>query len=373
VRRQPGVRRRAACSFVERAERAATVGGDTDRGMELDVARLMIELSERCDTAPEIDELPATWLGPMAELLKSLETVELEYRLQSVSRRANRLRIHPRLLQLPCCEQRSFEELDSHFEDANEEHRLAVEALEEKNEQIFALCERAVYSSPYWGEQRREIPNDTRPVVAFDVDGVLNVVPPAPLRTFEADGRRYAMIGSYIVEVRDDEVLPSVREGLTEARVHVPVGVCENPFFAGARRDIDVVVRVDPKVLAWVKSLHERAEVVWATTWEEAANLFADDVGLPRAVVGCDSTTHPPRFGYVKDGDSAAWKADALREVFDGRPLVWLDDLAGAYLRMRYWRHPDDTDKTLVITPEAHVGITAEHIAEVERFLARWS
>ncbi len=337
------------------------------------MVRLMVDLSERCDTPLEFDDLPASWLRPMTELLRSLEAVDLAYRLQHVSRRANRLSIRARPLQLPCCERRSFEELDTHFDDATAEHSLAVEALEEKNEQTFALCERAEYSSPYWGQQRRERPNDTRPVVAFDVDGVLNVVPPTPLKTFEADGKRYAVIGSYVVEVRDDDVLPSVREGLSEARVHVPAGVCENPFFAGARRDIDVVVRVDPMVVAWVKSLHERAEVVWATTWEEAANLFADAVGLPRAAVGCDSTTHPPRFGYVKDGNSAAWKAEALSEVFDGRPLVWLDDLAGAYRRFRYWRHPDDSDKTLVIVPESHVGITAEHIADVERFLERWS
>lgn len=67
-------------------------------------------------------------------------------------------------------------------------------------------------------------------------------------------------------------------------------------------------------------------ELVWATTWEDAANrLIAPLIGLPTLpVIG---------WGYT----GVHWKFDAVQVYAQGRPLAWLDDDFGRFPSERAW------------------------------------
>ncbi len=70
---------------------------------------------------------------------------------------------------------------------------------------------------------------------------------------------------------------------------------------------------------------------VWATTREPAANTYiAPQLAIPALPVATawGNNRTSPRFGEARDRDSAAWKAGALKSIYRGRPLVWLDDQA---------------------------------------------
>jgi hypothetical protein len=336
-----------------------------------DVAAALDDLARRAPHAVDLSSLPPAWREPLADLARQLHDLDPDYRLERLSWRFGSLNISVEHTQLACCE-RAHADWDwdaEHWSTESDQHRIERERLDDRSDRTSRLCEHAGFASRHWGEPQRPEPADLRPVVALDIDGVLNPVAPHPLPRFEINGEWFVNIAGMIVPAGGPGSAPSVREGLSTAVVNVPAGLSTNPFFAGARRDITVEVRFDPTVIEWVRGLHDRAEVVWATTWEAAANLFADAVGLPHARVGCSSEAHPPRFGYVKDGDAAAWKADALAQVFDNRPLVWIDDLGARAAANHYWRHPDDVERTLVVVPVEHVGITAEQMEAVDTFI----
>lgn len=207
-----------------------------------------------------------------------------------------------------------------------------------------------------------------RPVVALDVDGVLN-----------ADG----LPDEHTISISPDDQPKS-------------------PFLrGGGTQEMSGIVRIDPAVGPWITALLEHADVVWATTWEKAANVgLAPLLGIDPLPVACAVAEHPPRFGYVKNGDSVAWKASVLRELYPGRPLVWADDGAWAYSRVEDydednpsrqpwydWRVPpvapwlskyaidEDDDRpeaapSLVVTPDARVGLTAADREAISAFVA---
>lgn len=188
------------------------------------------------------------------------------------------------------------------------------------------------------------------PVVALDIDGVLS-----PLV--------YVLPG-------DD---PAVPAGFVERQVTIRAGMAESPFvLGGGLRDVTVRVRVNPAHGEWIRDLLARGvEVVWATTWERAANAcYAPLLGLPPLPLGveyvadCASGAWP---GDRRGATSDEWKAAALRWRFAGRPLVWIDDTSAAWADERNWR---DGAPTLVITPRDDVGLTAEQMREVDGWLA---
>ena len=140
------------------------------------------------------------------------------------------------------------------------------------------------------------------PVVALDVDGVLN---------------------------------PALGQaGYTATPVHVPASaVPDSPFLLGrGRTDINVTVYVNPAHGSWINALREHADVVWATTWESMANdVLAPLLGIPALEVATSVAADPPWAGYAETTDSAAWKAEVLADRYRGRPLVWVDDAAWRY------------------------------------------
>lgn len=340
-----------------------------DESQQLDEALSdMISRAERnCDLA----SLPAAWHAPMAELARDLAALDPDYQLGELAWGNRGLRISVVWQHLACC---SDPEVgwEHHLDNETPEHKTERAALDARNEQLFDRCLQARHQSPHWGEPPRSAAADPRPVVALDIDGVINPVPPQPLHVIDIDGAPHAVVAGMLIPIPGSHQEPVVRD-LPTATIDIPEGTSRNPFFAGASRDVTITVRYDPVVIDWVRELHTRAEVVWATTWEAAANLLAVAIGLPPAPVGISAETNAPRFGYYRGGDAAGWKGEALAKTYDNRPLVWVDDLAGGHKWDLSWRHPDDVGKTLVLVPEAHIGITAEHMAAVDAFVSHWA
>lgn len=210
-----------------------------------------------------------------------------------------------------------------------------------------------------------------------------------------------------VVALDVDEVLNHDGLGTVEHPLVVPAADLPNsPFLrGGGERDLSTIVRLDPRHGEWINSLLERGiEVVWATTWEEAANThLAPLLGIPPLPVAVSVTAHPPRFGWVHNGNTGAWKADALAERYPDPEvaLVWVDDLAhhwdedttlsdrelladsGASAEeIESWlpldRHPLRPGPTLIIAPPTgeHVppeqrGLTEEIIERIEQWIAK--
>lgn len=183
-----------------------------------------------------------------------------------------------------------------------------------------------------------------RPVVAIDIDGVLRLaVPP------EGQGPE----GAYRVEV-------TMRRGAYPQAYHRPPrwnrdGTATRTYWlSGIGAD-------------WIRSLLAGGvEVVWATTWQEYANVyFAPALGIPELPV---ATTGREVHGW----DSSDWKSVRLRERFPGRPLVWVDDnpVSGDAFAIDEMRAPHDRALTyfqLIGNPRE--GIRADHVRSVEAWL----
>lgn len=323
----------------------ASLPAETRRALERMVAR--------CPESDALDELPAAWAAPLAKLEGELATIWPDYELRRLRWSYGTLSIDVSWPEPPP----DSDELDETYGEAYGE--------------AYELVRHASYASRHWGEAPRPVPVDPRVVVALDIDGVLNVVPHQPLPRFEHEGETYVLIAGMAFradEFGDGPARP-LRGGLMTHEIALVAGAVNNPFFAGSVRDVTISVRVNEEILAWVRDLHARAEVVWATTWEDAANEFARVVGIPQAAVGVSSATHPPRH----DGGAATWKGEALADRFANRPLVWVDDQAGDHARNLYWRHPDDVERTLVICCESGVGLEADQCAAIDAFIERWS
>ena len=137
-----------------------------------------------------------------------------------------------------------------------------------------------------------------RPVVAVDVDGVLRVERPEPGAAPEGVFSRRITIRreGYPTFLHRE---PEWDEDDTWTSTH---------WFSGVGGQ-------------WLRELIDRGvEVVWATTWQHAANrYFTKPLGLPELPVAVRGDG-PRSFG------SAMWKAIELAEGFPGRPLMWIDD-----------------------------------------------
>lgn len=187
------------------------------------------------------------------------------------------------------------------------------------------------------GWHREAMAHSPRPVVALDVDGVLNALAPAP------------------------------GAGGVPHTVTVPAGALPNsPFLAGGGlRDLTATIHLHPAHGEWIRRLLERADVWWATTWEGAANThLAPLLGIdPLPVLNLRAGVP---FGIARDRDSAAAKAWALTDLAEetGAPVVWVDD---GNLRWAGTTWLAGRGLAVPVAPDA--GLTATHRSAVEEFL----
>lgn len=137
----------------------------------------------------------------------------------------------------------------------------------------------------------------SRPVVALDLDGVLNVW------------------------TRDNQPPP----GTTVMETVIPAWACARATYlrGHGHGNSATTVTVDPEHGPWIRSLLDRGvDVVWSTTWETAANVvYAPLLGIPPLPVVL-LNADPPHH----KGGSPEVKSLELARMFVGRPVVWLDD-----------------------------------------------
>lgn len=124
-----------------------------------------------------------------------------------------------------------------------------------------------------------------------------------------------------------------------------------------------------------LRALAERMTLVWATTWEAAANEWiAPVLGLPTDLPWID-------FGDAKNAQRRidgcdSWKTPLVAsciEAYTGRgvPWVWVDDELSR--RDRHWlrqRLGPGHAKFLTMRIDAYEGLTAEHFNRIGDFCA---
>jgi hypothetical protein len=99
----------------------------------------------------------------------------------------------------------------------------------------------------------------------------------------------------------------------------------------------------------WLAQLSPIFELVWATTWEHAANEAMSPVlRLPEL----------PVIEFNR-GRGDTWKLPSVQQFIASRPAAWIDD--DLYLDAFTWAR-DRAAPTLLIRPSSSVGMTADHI-----------
>lgn len=197
-----------------------------------------------------------------------------------------------------------------------------------------------------------------RPVVAFDVDGVLRV------RKLKPTPEGFTRLGDEIIQ----DLFPA------EILMHRD----EYPtLFHGAPRwDEDGTSSgTDYFSVAGAQFLRSvvedlPADAVWATTWQRWANsYFAEHLGIPHLPVAV-VTLEDPDANWFRGG-SPAWKSSQLSRQFDGRPLIWLDDNMPErpYERLIELRRPVDRALTLSYRVNPLTGITPEDVEKLTAWI----
>lgn len=187
-----------------------------------------------------------------------------------------------------------------------------------------------------------------KPVVAVDVDGVVNAFRMDPDNLLP--GWERIIVDVPEADIPDSPFLRRPPEGID----HLEMPLILNPSLHGP----------------WITELRERAEVVWATTWEDMANyVLCPLLGIEPLPVATRVLRQKPRFEQVLKMLSAEWKGMALRGQFSDREVCWIDD------QNRRQKGGFDKRRYLGITTDPAIGLTAEEMARVDHWVdnaTRW-
>lgn len=110
-----------------------------------------------------------------------------------------------------------------------------------------------------------------------------------------------------------------------------------------------------------------KAELVWATYWEDEANVWVSPtVGLP------DNLPHvpiPPQFRQKHS--PGEWKALLIASWAKGRPFVWFEDELDAPGTLIKLAASGDYDlgPFLVVTVDERTGLTEDHVAQAAAWM----
>ncbi|WMY79473.1 HAD domain-containing protein [Citricoccus sp. I39-566] len=175
-----------------------------------------------------------------------------------------------------------------------------------------------------------------RPVVALDIDGVLNI---------EHSARK-------------------VGPGWIRRTVTIPPDGRFSPFTLLGEHSLEMPLTINPTLHGpWITKIRENADICWASTWEYDANRhLVPLLRIEPLPVGISVAAQRPRF---HDGPMD-WKARALQQAFPGRPVVWIDDLNFTADHDDWCDRPD----RLLINTDPAIGMTAEHMTQIEEFVS---
>jgi hypothetical protein len=128
----------------------------------------------------------------------------------------------------------------------------------------------------------------------------------------------------------------------------------------------DFPIHLRHAVSAWLRTLGERADVRWATTWEDHANeVLAPAFGLPTFPVACRDDA-----GVDVVQRRSSWKLTGVIATVqaDPRPFVWIDDVEIPRSTEEHFDHLGVP--SLCVRPHPHHGLSNRHMRDVDAFLA---
>jgi hypothetical protein len=198
----------------------------------------------------------------------------------------------------------------------------------------------------------------SRPLVALDIDGVLNPHPVEPSHPALA-----ARLPGY---VEHDITLPASKRRLPYLRGH-------------GTETVRGHVLVNTAHTQWIRSLLDRGVAVgWATTWEHHANeVFGPLLNLPILPLAIEFHAdvagghhHPRMYGF----GAMDWKSDALWYRYQDRPLMWIDDHASNLGPVDVDAHTIDRGApALAIQCDGEIGLTRDQMQRVDNWLTELS
>jgi hypothetical protein len=127
---------------------------------------------------------------------------------------------------------------------------------------------------------------------------------------------------------------------------------------------IELPVRIARVYLEWLAELSEEFEIVWASTWEKAANRYISPlVGLGELGV-VEFSANQPTPTEIRRDDVAGWKLRSIVEYANGRPFAFVDDRAYS---------PRIAEIAAALDPPALVvapvyGLRRSHVDELLRY-----
>ncbi|MFT3662559.1 MAG: HAD domain-containing protein [Gordonia sp. (in: high G+C Gram-positive bacteria)] len=185
--------------------------------------------------------------------------------------------------------------------------------------------------------------DDNRPLVALDIDGVLNPTDPKGRMRGRVPGWKTHRI------FVDNRLWP------------------DSPFInhdPRPRRQLPLVLNPDLHG-PWITDLRTRgADVRWASTWPAvAANKYlAPLLNIEPMPSTLDTELEPHPSEHVAD-----WKARQLLQAAADRPLVFIDDQLD-HGDSDLWSSRDP-NRTLLIETDPRVGMTREHMDRIDEFV----
>jgi HAD domain in Swiss Army Knife RNA repair proteins len=107
---------------------------------------------------------------------------------------------------------------------------------------------------------------------------------------------------------------------------------------------------------AALRYLGSMFDIVWATMWEDEANVvIGPALGLDRF----------PFIEFTEGRADGTWKLPNVQRYAGDRPFVWIDDelFADAYRWSENLSQPN-----LLVRPNPNVGMTEDHLRDIETF-----
>lgn len=159
-----------------------------------------------------------------------------------------------------------------------------------------------------------ELPDDGRPLLLIDVDGVLNAI------NGNQGSRTYA--------------------------IHDVLGY---------------PIRFRHELADWLSRLTDHFVPVWTTMWDEDANTeLAPLLGLPSLpCIPC----HQDRFRVAMWQDAPLHcKVPCIVEHVDDRPFAWIDDEIGRHDLLWAARRDDEIAPTMLLKIDPRMGLLEHHV-----------
>lgn len=119
-------------------------------------------------------------------------------------------------------------------------------------------------------------------------------------------------------------------------------------------------------VVDFYHEIVQQAEVIWLTSWVHDTEVFPQYLGLPQMPWIDDPWT-------PKDGPTVWWKLLAMKQVAQGRDVLWMDDEIPRDPESEEQQFIREHGNITVIIPETSKGLTPAHLQQIRDFISMHS